>query len=108
MVNRRFKSEGHKIIFISAQPSRQCMGLTFQWLNDWKIPWNEVHFTEYESKSKVACDVYIEDSPAQLSLLTCDDKTVFMYNQPWNKSAPAVNRFNSWLDIEKEINRRFQ
>jgi len=107
-VLKHLKSKGHKIIFISAQPNQLCMGLTIQWLNDWKVPWNEIHFTDYYSKHKVDCDVYIEDSPMQFSNLVMNNKPVWMYSQPWNKSVPAVNRFNDWLEIEKEINRRFQ
>jgi uncharacterized HAD superfamily protein len=117
-VLKHLKSKGHKIILISAQPSRKCMGLTLQWINDWKVPWNEVHFTEYNSKSNVDCNVYIEDSPYQITKLSHRKgyRNTWVYDQPWNQTYNYYNkdhiwynpRFKSWLEIEKEINRRFQ
>jgi phage terminase large subunit len=112
-VLKHLKSKGHKIIFISAQPSQKCMGLTVQWLSDWKVPWNEIHFTDYESKAKVDCDVYIEDSPAQCKKISnkVSFAQIWIYNQPWNKEYREhsfCHGYDSWLEIEKEINRRFQ
>ncbi len=102
---KHLKSKGYKIIFISAQPNRNCMGLTVEWLGIHKIPFNEIHFTDYWSKDKVNCDLYIEDSPIQFSSLVMAHKKVFIYDQPWNRNIPATNRFISWIDIVKEINR---
>ena len=97
------KSMGHKIILISAQPNRLTMGLTMQWISKKSIPFDEIHFTDYSSKAKVSCDIYIEDSPHQLSELAMANKVVFIYDQPWNRNAPAANRFHSWPDIVYEI-----
>jgi len=109
-VLKKQKSKGHKVIFITAQPNSKCIGWTMYFISKWKIPFNEIHFTEYESKHKVECDVYIEDSPKQVRMLA--HRNVFVYDQPWNRQLEEDNiiypRFKSWLEIDKELNRRFQ
>jgi hypothetical protein len=112
-VLKHLKSKGHKIIFITASPNRKCMGWTMYFISKWQIPFNEIHFTDYDSKYKVDCDVYIEDSPYQAGKLAdhYGFSSVWLYNQPWNKDIgwrDYCKKFDSWLDIEKEINRRFQ
>ena len=112
-VLRKQQDKGHKIIFITAQPSRYTMGLTMKFISKWAIPFDEIHFTDYDSKYKVDCDVYIEDSPHQLKSLCKNTHyhNVWVYDQPWNREFGwkyDKDRFYSWLDIDKELNRRFQ
>jgi uncharacterized HAD superfamily protein len=111
-VLKKQRDKGHKIIFITAQPSRYTMGLTLNFMSKWRIPFDEIHFTDYESKYNVDCDIYVEDSPYQIQRIGAGKTTshVWIYDQPWNKIIinPGYKRFNSWLEIDKELNRRFQ
>jgi len=107
-VLKKQQSKGHKIIFITAQPNNVCMGWTMYFISKWVIPFDEIHFTRYDSKYKVDCDVYIEDSPYQIEVLRDNGCRPWVYDQPWNRNCKPAFRVNSWLEIDKELNRRFQ
>jgi uncharacterized HAD superfamily protein len=107
------KSMGHKIVLISAQPNRLTMGLTIQWLRKRDIQFDEIHFTDYDSKAKVNCDIYIEDSPYQAGKIAdhYGFSSVWIYNQPWNNSDgwhSFCKRWYSWPDMAQEIKERYK
>ena len=103
------KKDGHKIILISAQSNDNTKALTMEWLGDtvlYQDLVDEIHFTEYETKGNVLCDIYIEDSPKQLEFLLDSSNylrysDLYVMDRPWNQNAigtrvkDMVNFYNS-------------
>lgn len=89
----KLRKDGHKIILISAAPTKKIMKYTLNWLDYNYIPFDEIHFVEYESKPYVECDVYLDDSPFQLSVLYAETNgNIFCMNRPWNKLFKTLDK----------------
>jgi hypothetical protein len=55
-----------------------------------------VHWTGH--KSRVSCQLYLDDSPGQVAKLRSDGKTVGVFSQPHNHDLPGL-RFFSWSSV---------
>lgn len=91
-------SEDHSIVIITAKP-RWAIHDTFAWIADNRIPTHEVHITT--EKWRVACDVYVEDSPFQLRTITekRPEALVVRFVRPWNKPLPGARDITSWTEF---------
>lgn len=80
---------GHEIVIITAKPDRAIPD-TLHWLADQRIPTREIHFQR--EKHRVACDVYLDDSPLVLPKLVEHHPTALVCRMvaPWNEPVPGA------------------
>jgi 5'(3')-deoxyribonucleotidase len=62
----KLASDGHEIVILTAKPDRAVPD-TLHWIADLALPTREIHFIH--DKHRVACDVYLDDSPLVLPAL---------------------------------------
>ena len=84
--------------------SRETVPHATLWLRRYQVPYDAFVRTE-STKSKVNLDydLFIDDSPDLMALLTSKlDSNGILYTQPWNKDAPKMSRIfrvQQWDDI---------
>jgi uncharacterized HAD superfamily protein len=87
--------ELYQIVLISAQPNKHTIDLTIQWLERFEIPYDELHFTTYETKSMVQVDLMVEDSPYQIDHIylhgypastSLKRIQIYLMDRPWNQN----------------------
>ena len=90
--------QGHEIVIITLKPE-WAVHDTFAWIADHKIPTREVHITA--EKWKVPCDIYLDDSPSQLSryLEERSDRLVCRFVRPWNDPVAGAHDILTWNDF---------
>ena len=90
--------QGHEIVIITLKPE-WAVHDTFAWIADHKIPTREVHITS--EKWKVPCDIYLDDSPSQLSryLEERSDRLVCRFVRPWNDPVAGAHDILTWNDF---------
>ena len=93
----------HDIVIITAKP-RWAIHDTFAWLADNEIPTREVHITT--KKYRVECNVYVEDSPHQLTTIVAKrpDAMVFRFVRAWNGPVEGAHDIQSWPELTHLIN----
>ena len=93
---------GHEIVIITLKPD-WAVHDTFAWIADHRIPTREIHVTG--EKWKVACDVYLDDSPEQLDryLEKRPDSLVCRFVRPWNNPVEGVNDVQSWPEFVERV-----
>lgn len=105
------KNAGHEIVFLTRQKSKSKV-MTQKWLEYYEFPFTEVHYFDVGDKHKlfkssINCDIYLEDSPSDLTELETAGKTVVRRLHPWNEnlsfSGKSVNNFKEFVDFVKEI-----
>lgn len=89
---------GHRVVIVTAKPD-WAIPDTLRWLADHRVPTNEIH-VEYR-KSRVDCDVYLDDSPLVLPELVANrpEATVCRMVQPWNTALAGTTDVNDWLQF---------
>ena len=80
---------------------------TFAWIADREIPTREVHITD--TKWRVPCDVYLDDSPRQIVELHSNrpEAVICRYVRPWNTPVFGVRDITSWDDFEALVDKRW-
>ena len=73
---------------------------TAKWLDKNKIPYRELCFVG--QKTAVGADVYIDDSPTNITTLREDGKEVIVYDQFYNRDLPGP-RAKNWKEALKII-----
>ena len=75
---------------------------TVQWLDNVKIPYRDICFIG--GKQEVGADLYIEDNPANIDALRAYDKSVIVFDQPYNRhtSGPRVTNWQQAKEIALE------
>ena len=98
----RLRRHGHRLVIVTAKPE-WAVPDTLHWLADHGVPTTEIHF-EYD-KHRVACDVYLDDSPMVLPKLRAHrpDATVCRMIQPWNDPLDGTVDVRSWLEFEAVV-----
>ena len=121
---RKMRELSHKVCILTAQPNKKTMWYTHQWLQWNKIPYDELHFVEYGNKHLVECDIYIDDSPYNISMIYAmseitlnvgDDVKIYVMDRPWNKKIDfggwdiddilCIKRIKSLLEVVNEPKR---
>jgi 5'(3')-deoxyribonucleotidase len=103
---QRLVDAGHHIVVLTAKPD-WAVPDTLRWLADRRIPTREIHFLE--EKHKVACDVYLDDSPSVLEALVVHrpEALVCRMVQPWNRPVPGAVDIRDWPSFEEVVRQRF-
>lgn len=96
----------HEIVIITMKPDF-AHDDTREWLADADVPYDELHITE--EKWRVSCDVYLEDSPAQLEELARErpDRVVCRFVRPWNSPVDGVRDIVDWEEFVALVDRQW-
>jgi len=88
----------HEIVILTLKPD-WAVHDTFAWIADHRLPTREVHILS--EKWKVPCDIYLDDSPGQLTryLEKRPDSLVCRFVRPWNDPIEGVHDVRSWEDF---------
>lgn len=94
--------DGHAIVIVTAKP-RWAIPDTMRWIADHELPTEEIHirFRKY----RVACDVYLDDSPIVLPQLLRHrpEATVCRMIRPWNEPLDGAVDITDWRSFRKFI-----
>lgn len=86
---REIRSLGHKIALITSMPN-EAISERVNWLRTAGMVFDEFHTTHAKDKSKVACDVYIEDSAENITRIAEErpHAGVYLVDRAWNRNQP--------------------
>lgn len=98
-------NKGHFIRVVTARflkpGDRYIVGeTTFSFLDKNDIPVDDIAFTA--RKTEVIADVYIDDSPENITKLRAAGRTVIIFDQPYNRSFDGL-RASTWAEVEAII-----
>lgn len=98
------RAAGHRIVIVTAKPD-WAVPDTLRWLADHDVPTNEIHIV-YD-KYRVACDVYLDDSPTVLPSLVehRPDATVCRMVRPWNVGVHGSVDVTDWSAFRGVVSR---
>lgn len=100
---RGMNRDGHDIVIITAKPD-WAVHDTLEWLADHRIPTREIHITE--EKYRIACDVYLDDSPLQVPELVAKSPlgaTVCRFVRPWNDPVEGARDVRDWGEFREIV-----
>lgn len=94
----------HRIVIISSKFD-WAVPDSLAWLAEHRVPAREVHFLW--QKSRVGCDVYLDDAPHQLAELAAARPAALVCRmvRPWNDPLPGVLDVRGWADFEALVER---
>jgi 5'(3')-deoxyribonucleotidase len=95
--NLRLK--GWEIVICTNQPTEAGRRYTLQFLEDNKIPYDELHFTK--SKHLVAGDYLIDDAPEFLTAPSQELESRICIDYPFNQGIPSDFRVKSLVEAVK-------
>ena len=79
----------------------KAIGDTAAWLDQQRIPYRDICFLG--AKPQVEANVYIDDAPHNIEQLRALDKTVIVFDQPYNRSIEEGPRARTWADVESIV-----
>jgi len=102
---RRLDRDGHDIVIVTTKP-RWARADTLRWLADHELPTAEVHMIF--DKHRVACDVYLDDSPHVVPELVRrrPGALVCRFVRPWNAPVTGAVDVESWIDFHHFVTER--
>jgi 5'(3')-deoxyribonucleotidase len=93
------RSKGWEIVICTNQPTEAGRRYTLQFLEDNKIPYDELHFTK--SKHLVAGDYLIDDAPEFLTAPSQELESRICIDYPFNQGIPSDFRVKSLIEAVK-------
>lgn len=93
---RNLRSKGWEIVICTNQPTEAGRRYTLQFLEDNKIPYDELHFTK--SKHLVAGDYLIDDAPEFLTAPSQELESRICIDYPFNQGIPSDFRVKSLIE----------
>jgi 5'(3')-deoxyribonucleotidase len=107
---RRISSRGVRIRIITHRLyipwfHRQSVVQTVEWLEKHGIPYWDLCFMA--AKSSVNADVYVEDSPTNISALRDVGKEVIVFRNSTNRNVAAPGAAD-WLEVERWVLGKFE
>lgn len=97
---------GYEISIITAT-QKENLHYVYQWLEEWDIPYHSlIALFNGQSKFWYPFDAIIDDNPAMAEEARYyPDRKVFLYDQPWNRSAPEtyVKRVISFSQMVRHL-----
>jgi 5'(3')-deoxyribonucleotidase len=76
----------------------KAVGDTAAWLDEHRIPYRDLCFLG--AKPQVEANAYIDDAPHNIEQLREMDKTVIVFDQPYNRHIEAGPRAATWEEAE--------
>jgi 5'(3')-deoxyribonucleotidase len=94
----------HRVVIVSSKFD-WAVPDSLAWLAEHKVPAREVHFVW--RKSRVPCDVYLDDAPHQLAELVSSrpEAVVCRMVRPWNDPLPGTLDVEGWESFEALVDR---
>jgi uncharacterized HAD superfamily protein len=98
----------HQISIITARPLL-FRDVTIKWLQHHKIEYHNIAFIENKLQECMNCnvDVLIEDGPHYAEEFALVNRSVILYEQPYNLSVTVNNDFifraSNWIEVKKHI-----
>lgn len=77
---------------------------TVEWLDAARIPYRDLCFLG--AKPQVEADLYIDDSPGNISALRRAGNEVITFEQPYNRDLPGL-RARGWAEVEEIVLDRY-
>lgn len=95
----------HRIVIITSKFD-WAIPDTLEWLAEHRVVAREIHFSW--DKASVPCDVYLEDSPANLAALVAahPDALVCRMVRPWNRPLEGAVDVADWTEFREQVRRR--
>ncbi|HEC09982.1 MAG TPA: hypothetical protein ENI86_10510 [Acidimicrobiales bacterium] len=96
---------GHHLVIVTTKPD-YAVSDTYAWLAEHGVPATEVHIVW--DKTRVVCDVYVEDGPHNLEALALkrSEALIIRYVRPWNDPVPGVVDARDWDEVLELIAER--
>ena len=88
--------------FLYRQPTLR--GRAVAWLDDARIPYRDLCFLG--AKPQVEADLYIDDSPGNITGLRKAGNDVIVFDQPYNRDM-AGPRAGNWSEVEEIVMERY-
>jgi 5'-nucleotidase len=76
----------------------KAVGDTAAWLDEHRIPYRDLCFLG--AKPQVEANAYIDDAPHNIEQLRELDKTVIVFDQPYNRTIAEGPRARTWAEAE--------
>lgn len=87
--------------------NQKTMNDVMKWLEEKKIKFDNIIVVgEFESKAKLDYDIFIDDSPIQITEMANSGKLSLLYMQPWNtyiKERNNLIKIKNFEEVEKVI-----
>lgn len=86
------------VVIVTHRP-RSAVQDTLDWLSYLRLPFMEVHLlTNGEPKSSIACDMYVDDKPANIEDFETNTKALpLLWRRGWNEDSILMSGFGiSW------------
>lgn len=85
----------HRIVIVSSKFD-WAIPDTLEWLAEHRVPAREIHFVW--DKTRVPCDVYLEDAPANLEALVAAHPKALVCRmvRPWNRPLAGATDVHDW------------
>jgi|TARA_B100001750_G_scaffold248445_1_gene279659 uncharacterized HAD superfamily protein len=87
--------------------NQKTMNDVMKWLEEKKIKFDNIIVVgEFESKAKLDYDIFIDDSPIQITEMANSGKLSLLYMQPWNDDIKERNnliKIKNFEEVEKVI-----
>lgn len=99
------RSDGHHLVVLTTKPHFSVHD-TFDWLARHRFPSTEIHILD--DKTKVPCDVYLDDADHNLEALTQahPKAIVCRYVRPWNQPIAGAIDISDWNDFREVVAER--
>lgn len=94
ITHRLYQNWSHKIVVFD----------TVEWLDRTHIPYRDICFLG--AKPEVEADLYVDDSPFNISALRSAGNEAIVFDQTYNRGM-ADPRASTWLDVEEIVMDRF-
>lgn len=98
-------SEQHDIVILTAKPD-WAVADTLAWIAEHRLPTREVHVVGmHDPKWPIPCDVYLDDSPAQVSEIHQHrpESITCRFVRPWNDPVDGVHDVHDWKGFEELV-----
>jgi hypothetical protein len=99
VVGVEFVAKGWEVVICTNQPTEAGRRYTLQFLEDNKIPYDELHFTK--SKHLVSGDYLIDDAPEFLTAPAQELESRICIDYPFNQGIPSDLRVKSLTEAVK-------
>ena len=83
---------------------QQAVTQTVEWLDGHGIPYWDLCFVA--DKVEVGADLYVEDTPDNITSLTMLEKPVIVFTNPTNRDLSADLRADTWEEVEDIVRQR--
>ncbi|AHF05960.1 5' nucleotidase, NT5C type [Desulfitobacterium metallireducens] len=103
-------AQGHEIIYVTARSADE-EEVTLRWMDKYKIPYDNVVFSDFKSKVDLArqwqLELFIEDYMKNAEAISESGIPVLLLNASYNQGemTKGIKRCRDWMEIVNVLNR---